>query len=1149
MDEKRLNQSCPAGTAYLGNEAASNDEAKDVMQGKKMKTSATTGVTLQADICSSISRPVSSIPKSKRHKRLPCSSCSRTMTYDYKMRTFIARNPTQRRRRVKRIKNRIQRAQSKSVVQKKSTARKTTNPGCSHDLMKTKAVQSSETVQTNEMIDVTKLYTKIQCTEDSMAQSDLNHKSKGTTGENLSPVTTSRGPLENRRTCQLGGPRIPHGYPHFHGNKKSGRKTARASLRTGIPARYIKYSSMQLPHRVQKVQLKCCTGNQSPDGEKKGNIKRNDGTFGPNGENTVERPGEDLDVSNNGQEVCLMCPSPHVSTMFKKRSVRRGQTLETVVSRLWTRVCQGEELQSQVNTVKNISGPKVQKLQFDSLSGVMDYGNMREEAENSRQQDLTFQTNMDNSRRPADTEVDCLYRGTSWTGQVEGSLQSGICEEGLSLRLSGTLETMEPTYSEIMEEIQTDVEEPPMLDWMGDSHHTTCHSEAASPPRLDRIPLNLSCHPDLTTCNGSTFVAPTLIMKAEQTCSSLLDQKLGNNLPDTSTSPQGYMCSTGEVARPQHYQCTTEEVQNSELLTFPQDPYPDVDVVNRQYFMSFSNQESLDAHKKVEARVEKEFKVDSQIFIQNVMDFKLHTGKQKRKKKHAKPEGWNPGFHNRHTRYNMMLVEEVLKRRFAQAAGQINPRHLPSHQVPYTTCSSHRRRGRDEFVSRLLGGENLHWKRRARLMWDMVQTGTVHNMSSSGVVEVSRYHGNTEAQYNTAGRHQLGFSNDRQAAKKPSRMAKYFDNEDTTTQTTTVVNHVFPKMLCDISDTVPGLHFQEENKVYCDGNLNVNSCHGDESVIDRCHMSRHSQQSLVWSSQCLKEPSEFKGSSLEMHHRENQQNREYGWRHHHQDQTLHMSNKDGLPCGPSDVNYAADTSSRFIGHVQNKGEPSRSQHSTQGRNVFGDKAATGVLGTTSTDVSMSPVNCHSRCPTQMMSYPHANCSDSVRGMANLHIITSPDLFTAADVGPLNLSRQVLETKTSAPVESERCKQTEINFATFESQRAQKQRPVKSKTHATANIEKRRVDEHTEHKTCSNVMKTSTQTVGNKCTSKENPHCNNSQRWMKTTVFHNEAENNRQTTQFDDECVAQGEALNGTTTVTTRGEAREAACMDLCQRKE
>ncbi|CAH1248875.1 Hypp8466 [Branchiostoma lanceolatum] len=596
------------------------------------------------------------------------------------------------------------------------------------------------------MIDVTKLYTKIQCPEDSMAQSDLNHKSKGTTGENLSPVTTSRGPLENRRTCQLGGPRIPHGYPHSHGNKKSGRKTARASLRTGIPARYIKYSSMQLPHRVQKVQLKCCTGNQSPDGEKKGNIKRNDGTFGPNGENTVERPGEDLDLSNDGQEVCLMCPSPHVSTMFKKRSVRRGQTLETVVSRLWTR-------------------------------------------------------------------------------------------------------------------------------------------------------------------------------------------------------------------------------------------------------------ESLDAHKKVEARVEKEFKVDSQIFIQNVMDFKLHTGKQKRKKKHAKPEGWNPGFHNRHTRYNMMLVEEVLKRRFAQAAGQINPRHLPSHQVPYTTCSSHRRRGRDEFVSRLLGGENLHWKRRARLMWDMVQTGTVHNMSSSGVVEASRYHGNTEAQYNTAGCHQLGFSNDRQAAKKPSRMAKYFDNEDTTTQTTTVVNHVFPKMLCDISDTVPGLHFQAENKVYCD--------------------------------------------------------------------------------------------------------------------------------------------------------------DSVRGMANLHIITSPDLFTAADVGysadthlgPRNLSRQVLETKTSAPVESERCKQTEINFATFESQRAQKQRPVKSKTHATANIEKRRVDEHTEHQTCSNVMKTSTQTVGNKCTSKENPHCNNSKRWMKTTVFHNEAENNRQTTQFDDECVAQGEALNGTTTVTTRGEAREAACMDLCQTKE
>ncbi|XP_078621305.1 uncharacterized protein LOC144887779 [Branchiostoma floridae x Branchiostoma japonicum] len=730
MDENRLtlHQECPAGTV-----ATLKDQPKDVTSQKKTKISSPGA---QADI-SPISKLVNPTSKNKHQKRLPHKSCSRTVTYDCKTRTFVARKSKHKCRRVERVKIATQHGHSNSVIQKKPTARKTTNPGCPLDLVKTKAVQLSERIQPKEKMDVTKLYTKLQCTEGSVAESHLIHQSK--TGENLPQVTTRRAPLQNRRNCWLGSPRIPDGYPHFHGNKKVRQKTARASLRNAISARHVKYSSMHLPHKVQKVQLKCCTERQHPAGEKKGN----NSTFSLNGENTAKRPGKHCNLSNDKPGESVTCSLPHANSMVvRKCSVTTGQKLESVVSRLWATVCHsGKE---QGNTTENISGPKAQKLQYD-MSEMIDYGDM-EKANNCRQQDCSFQTVMDNPRKPASTEVDRLYSGEkSWTGQAEGG---GICKEGLSLRLCSTLETSEPTCGEIMEGRQADVEEPPTLEWMGGGGSPICHSNDTSPPKLDRIPRNLSISDPVTVPILRMSADPSVTGKSEETISCLLKQEVGTTLPDTSTSPQGYVCSTSEVVRPENYRCTAEQVQNSELLTFPQDPYPDVDKVNGQYFMSFSNQEALEAHKTVEARVEKEFRLDSRVFIQDVMEYKLLYGKQKKKKrKHKAPEGWNPGLHNRHTRYNMMLVEEVLKKRVilsgicTQAAVQIDPTQTAN--TNQTSCVSYlpaaimappskRRKGGDGLVSKLLGCENLHWKRKARLMWDMVQAGTRHDMVQAG---------------------------------------------------------------------------------------------------------------------------------------------------------------------------------------------------------------------------------------------------------------------------------------------------------------------------------------------------------------------------------------------------------------------------------
>eukprot|EP00058_Branchiostoma_floridae_P002787 XP_002588275.1 hypothetical protein BRAFLDRAFT_86723 [Branchiostoma floridae] len=570
-----------------------------------------------------------------------------------------------------------------------------------------------------------------------MAQSHLIHQS--TTGENLPQMMTRRGPLQNRRNCWLGSPRVPDGYPHFHGNKKVRQKTARASLRNAISARHVKYSSMHLPHKVQKVQLKYCTERQNSAGDKKGNKS----TFSLNGEDTAKRPGEHCDLSNDKPGESVTCSLPHANSMVvRKCSVTTGQKLESVVSRLWATVRHSDK--ERLNTTENISVPEAPEPQCD-MSEMIDYDNM-ENANNCHQQDCSFQTIKDNTRKPG-AEVDRLYSGgRSWTGQAEGS---GICKEGLSLRLCSTLETSEPTCGEIMEGIQADVEELPTLEWMGGEGSPTCHSIDTSPPKLDRISCNLSS--DLVTVPIVRMPTdPSVTRKTEETISCLLEQKVGTTLPDTSTSPHGYVYSTSEVVRPENYRCTAEQVQNSELLTFPQDPYPDVDKVNGQHFMSFSNQEALEAHKTVEARVEKEFRLDSRVFIQDVMEYKLLYGKQKKKKrKHKAPEGWNPGLHNRHTRYNMMLVEEVLKKRVVlsgictQAAMQIDPTQtantnqtscVSSCRVPAAIMAppSKRRKGGDGLVSKLLGCENLHWKRKARLMWDMVQAGTRHDMVQAG---------------------------------------------------------------------------------------------------------------------------------------------------------------------------------------------------------------------------------------------------------------------------------------------------------------------------------------------------------------------------------------------------------------------------------
>ncbi|XP_019618514.1 PREDICTED: uncharacterized protein LOC109465607 [Branchiostoma belcheri] len=299
MDEERLHQENPGGTASPASVTLSvcQDQVKgEIHLGKEIKASTTAGT--QADACSPL--PDCSDPKNKRQKRLPHSSCCRTVTYDHKRGTFIARNLTVRKewRRVERIKNMTQRGHSKSE-QKESTARKTTNPACPRDYMETK---SSETVQHKEMIDCTNLYEL----QGSLTRSDVLHKSKRMAVSPPSVVTHNKRQLEIRRNCWLGSPRIPNGYPSFHCNKKVGKKTARASLRTGIPGKYVqKYSSNRLPHQGQKVPLKSCPVYQPPAEEKKDESMKHDG------ENTVGRPGTlNCDLSKHRPGESLVSHQP-----------------------------------------------------------------------------------------------------------------------------------------------------------------------------------------------------------------------------------------------------------------------------------------------------------------------------------------------------------------------------------------------------------------------------------------------------------------------------------------------------------------------------------------------------------------------------------------------------------------------------------------------------------------------------------------------------------------------------------------------------------------------------------------------------------------------------------------------------------------------